>query len=1660
MHQRIKAVHDLLTGGAASVAPFVEAFLAEFDDRELASRNSAALANALSAHAELGAVRRRGEVLVSVHRPVSSDAGHSRAWLQTVTDDSPFLVDSICSAVRDVGFDVDLLMHPVLGVDRSADGAVARFHPSQGSRSGHVDRYESWVQIELGRVPTDAECTVLIAAVQVALADVAAAVGDWPQMQQRVHVIAGEVRFDTPALPGRQVDPDEAATFLEWLLLGHFTFLGAIDHELVNGNSLQPVAGSALGILRDNHHGTPRSDIIAPSGDWSARQVVLVTKTIAFSKVHRHANYDIVIVKRYAPANTGIAGLPSVPGGPAETAATLIGERRIVGLFTSEAVLTSPLDTPLLRGKVGSILSRSGLSPSSYSGKELRSILTTHPRDELFAATEDELSETVMGVLAIGERRRTRLFARFDRERGAWTCQVYLPRDRYNTDVRLRIQARLDHEFHSAGSTFTTQLSDSRLARLVFTLPSADPSIPNLITLEADVANMSRSWSDALGEALIETHDAETPLAERYKNAFPPAYTAETPIGQALDDIVWCERALTSSGVVVRVHANSSEDTTSADARLSVYSPERSIALADMLPVLSNLGLRVIDEKADEVEISDDLRRDRTIWIHDLGVCGKGLSAIDPSGPDAARLCEAVIQAWTGQVDNDGFNQLVTVAGLTSFQANVLRFYARHARQLGLSSTLEYVMAALMEHPSLARALAERFELMFDPDRGPGQQADTARCEADDARRADAATLSSAFSESLAEVPNLDHDRIFRMISAQIDASVRTNAYRAGTAALAVKFETRRIPGAPQPQPLFEIFVASPRVEGAHLRMGAVARGGLRWSDRPEDFRTEVLGLMKAQAVKNAVIVPAGAKGGFVVRNLPASTDRSALQAEGIACYQIFIGALLDLTDNLIGGATIAPTRVVRWDGDDPYLVVAADKGTATFSDIANQISLERGHWLGDAFASGGSVGYDHKAMGITARGAWESVKRHFLRLGTDITAPGTDAFTVIGVGDMSGDVFGNGVILSDRIRLIAAFDHRHIFIDPDPDPASSFQERVRLFGLARSSWEDYNPALISAGGGVWPRTAKSIRVSPQAATVLGLTTDGIGGTSGAAGTAAAHEPAQTIDMAPTELLRAILRAPAALLWNGGIGTYVKASTETHAQVGDKANDTIRADATELRVNIVGEGGNLGVTQRGRVEFAGRLRHEPVNQIGWINTDAIDNSAGVDTSDHEVNLKILLDPLVRSGRIDEDGRNRLLASVTDEVAALVLADNIDQNRLLGNLLTESPGMIDLHARYVTHLEETGRIDRALEALPSVDGFAARKAAGAGLTIPELAVLVAQTKLAITEALASAQLADEPAFHSDLLGYFPNRIAHDFSDAVVTHPLRHEIVATVRANRLVNRNGVSFVYRMQSETHSEVADIVRAHMAATAILDIDSYWEGVISLDGKRPDAEVVQLLLEADRAVERTTRWLLRNRTLPLDVQAIVDTYGAAIVELSGLLDGLVSRGGLPGSDGEALLQRQARFAAAGLPETLARRGAQLELATSLLDVVVISESTGVSRNLAGEVLLGLDDSLLIGRLRRRILRLPRENEWDALARASLRDDLAGEHMALTRSVLSSSDAPGAEERISAWTAQRIQAIERHLAMVDDTESVDGSQLAALSVALRQLRTLSVQRIG
>jgi glutamate dehydrogenase len=1636
------------------IRPLVGRFLHGADPIELASRGPAAMADAIGAHQRLAQTRIVGTASVVVRIPGDADWVGTRAVVQVVTDDMPFLVDSAVLAIRRAGFDVELLMHPVLYADRDADGSLVNLGTQ---RSDAASIGESFLHFELDAVPSESQRSGLRALLVAALSDVRAAVADWEPLRARTLELATEVLNLTARSQSWTVDPGEVAELLTWMEDGHFTLLGAIDHVVAgDSGSLVEVPGSALGILRAHSDGTPIDQIIAPSAAWNPLDVALITKTNSTSTIHRLGHYDIVVIKSY---DRSAAASPETLGASGVPALVPIGERRLVGMFTSDTYLKSPLDIPLLRTKVTTILERSGLAPTGHSGKELKSILVSHPRDELFATSVDELERTVQGIATLGERKRVKAFLRRDSERGVWSCLVYLPRDRYNTEVRQRVQQRLEHLVGGTSSTYNTALTDSRLARILFTIPSAVAELDQseVAGLDAALTDATRSWSDQLADGLrsasfVSTHtntiatatnsseragadslqpsiDPSIPsdqsglwlsssrLLERYVEAFPAAYTAETPISQALDDVASIERTLASNHLVVRVHNNTDEDVETAQARLSLYSPDAALALADLLPVLANLGLRVIDEKAAEVTIDG-----RIVWIHDLGVSGPGTAAIDPQGDLATRLCSAIDAIWNGAVDNDGFNHLVTTAGLTHDEVAMLRLYARHARQLGLGFSLSYMETTLVEQHAIAALFARIVATKFDPDLALSMEQ----------RVAAVSELEASLAVLLDAIPSLDQDRILRCIATQIAASIRTNAYQANRSALCVKLEPRRIAEAPEPRPRFEIFVSSPKVEGIHLRMGAVARGGLRWSDRHEDFRTEVLGLMKAQGVKNSVIVPAGAKGGFVVRQPPVSNDRAAIQAEGIACYQTFIRSLLDVTDNLVDGQVVNPSRVIRHDPNDTYLVVAADKGTATFSDIANAISLERGFWLGDAFASGGSVGYDHKAMGITARGAWESVKRHFLRMGRNISADDAEPFSVVGIGDMSGDVFGNGMLLSNKIRLQIAFDHRHIFFDPTPDPALSFAERARLFALPRSSWDDYDKTLISTGGGVWPRTAKSITLPPEALAVLGI--------DAAVGSA----------FTPTEIIALALKAPVDLLWNGGIGTYVKASTETHAQAGDRASDVLRADANQLRCKIIGEGGNLGMTQRARIEFA-RLG-------GWVNTDAIDNSAGVDTSDHEVNLKILVDRAVASGALPLADRNVLLGALTDEVAGLVLADNIAQNRVLGTGLAEAPGMVELHGRYLDALEAAGRLDRRLEALPDAVELRARRVAGVGLTIPELSVLMAHTKLWITDQLLEESIGSDASLINHLHDYFPDAVVARLPAQVDEHPLRAEIIATVLANHVVNRNGSTFVFRLVDETHASVSDVVRAHLAATDLLSVDTYWSSVCSLDGVLADAHQNELLLEADRAVERAARWLLRNRPLPLDHIAAGNAFRSTIASLGAVLDTLSNAVGsdlLPGSDAETLRNRLARFASLGVSPELARQAAYFEFITSLLDIAELSTKSARPLDVVASVYLTLDDQLRIGEIRRRILALPRDDRWDALARASMRDDLAAEHLALTSAALQTPTAPAAPtDPTTTWITTHAPAITRHLALVTETAQTTTNPLASLSVVLRQLRTL------
>ena len=1446
-----------MTTVTPDVPSLLDCYYRHVPAEDLAGRGLDEVRAAALSHRELARSRAPGAALVRVATP----DGTAHSVVEVVTDDMPFLVDSLSAAITGQDRALRLVVHPQLLVRRDDAGELQGVlgctedpvHP-EGALP------ESWIRFEIDLETDPAAHEQLAEDLRRVLGDVRAAVEDWPLMQAAARACAD--RCGTGA--------EDVRELLEWLADHHFTFLASARYDLAGG-TLVPVPDSRLGLLREGR--TIGAALAREVGERGPQgPPLVVTKSGLRSPVHRPAYLDDLGVVLH------------------DEAGAVVGEQRFVGLFASVAYTESVHRVPVVRRKVAQVLALSGYAENSHSGRDLVTILETFPRDELFQTGVEDLLSIVTSVLRLRERRQLRLFLRRDSYGRYMSALVYLPRDRYTTQVRLVMADVLRRAFGVQEVDYTARVTESVLARLHFVV-RGDPgqTLPDVDVreLEGRLAAAARSWDDDLAEAALTTFAPQeaAALLRVYGEAFPEAYKEDFPAVEGLRDALRLAALVPGGPLATAMYAGEGE---APDRRRLKIFRDGPLSLSQLLPVLQSLGVEVLDERPYELVCGDGRRR----WVYDVGLRYRAGAGAVPEGADEL-FTDAFAAVWSGQAEDDGFNALVTRGRLGWRQVVVLRAYARYLRQATATYSSEYVQDVLATHVGIAGLLVRLFEAQFDPS-APSE-----------GREERAAALAAEVTAALDDVASLDHDRILRALLALVQATVRTTHHQVGPDGgpqpyLALKLDPSRVPDLPAPRPLHEIFVYSPRFEGVHLRFGAVARGGLRWSDRRDDFRTEVLGLVKAQAVKNAVIVPNGAKGGFVGKRLPdPAVDRDAWLAEGQACYRAFISALLDLTDDRVGGAVVPPRDLVRRDGDDPYLVVAADKGTATFSDLANAVALERGFWLGDAFASGGSKGYDHKAMGITARGAWESVKRHFRELGVDVQR---EPVTVVGVGDMSGDVFGNGMLLSRSLRLVAAFDHRHVFLDPDPDPEVSWAERARLFALPRSSWADYDPALISPGGGVHPRSAKSVEITPQVRAVLGL-------------------PDDVVRLTPAALMRAVLLAPADLFWNGGIGTYVKASTETSAQVGDKANDAIRVDGRELRVRVVGEGGNLGLTQLGRIEYglAG----------GHLNTDAIDNSAGVDTSDHEVNFKILLSAVVRDGELDEPARNALLARMTDDVAAHVLAHNEGQNLALGIERAEGASMLPVHARFMSALEGRGELDRALEFLPSRTVVEQRLAAGQGLASSELSVLLAYAKTSLKAQLLDSALPEDPWSERALRGYFPAALAERFADRLAGHPLRREIIVTAVVNDLVDHGGTTYAFRAAEETGATPADVVRAYTVAREVFALEDLWAEVRTLDGQVPTSAQTAVHLEGRRLLDRCTRWLLQSRRTRLDVVGEVAHFGAALAELTPRIPEL-----LHGVERERLHRRAGDLAAQGLPAPLALRTAALLDAFSLLDVV------------------------------------------------------------------------------------------------------------------------------
>ncbi|MEO5630242.1 MAG: NAD-glutamate dehydrogenase domain-containing protein, partial [Thermomonas sp.] len=1588
---------------------FANVFYRRMDGDEFAQHGPDGWAALAADMLQFARVRKPGKPVVRLFNANLKEHGWEspHTIVQVVNDDMPFLVDSVTMALAEQGIGVHVLGHPVIPIQRDKAGKLTEVG------SGVA---ESFMHLEIDRQAQDA-MPLIKARLEDVLADVYSIVADWEPMHAKMLEVADQI-IERP-MPVSEDGRREAQEFLRWAANEHFTYLGYREYKVTtvtgkDGKEEVLVADidTGLGLLRGKDAGKPRklkslaAHYMPQSGSVDA---LILTKTNSRATVHRPGYMDYIGVLSF-----------DAKGKP-------VAEQRFLGLYTSSAYLRRPWDIPVVRDRHQYVMQRSGLNPSSHSGKALRHILETLPRDELFQSSEEDLFRTGMGILGLQERVRSKLFLRRDRYGRYFSALVYIPRDRMNTQVRHRIEDMLKLALNGDQVDSNVQIGESPLAQIhMIVRPKNNDAVDvDLPALEQKLALIVRDWRDELREQLVERHGEETglKLAERYGRALPAGYIEEVSPGVAATDVD-CLAALSGPDDLRLSLYHSHRE--GAGLRFKLYRQLDDIPLSDALPMMENMGLRVISEHPYRVETSEGVS-----YIQDFEVVSLQ-DKLDVSAIDG-NFEEAFARTWRGSAENDGFNRLVLAAGLSWRQVAMLRSYYKYLLQVGVPFSQVYVETTLTRYPLLVCLLVELFEARFDPATGSESKAEIRRgmgsfeaqlhalAGEDPATRAALKQVIDARSGSrerqveatraallglMDRVSSLDEDRILRSFIGVIDATLRTSYYIEREGGLrkdggpadyvSYKLDSSLVPDLPKPRPYREIWVCGPRVEGIHLRFGPVARGGLRWSDRREDFRTEVLGLVKAQMVKNTVIVPVGSKGGFFCKQLPdPAVNRDAWFNEGVACYKRFINGLLDITDNLVDGKVAPPAGVVRHDMDDPYLVVAADKGTATFSDIANGIAQAHGYWLDDAFASGGSVGYDHKGMAITARGAWESVKRHFRAMGRDSQK---EDFSCVGIGDMSGDVFGNGMLLSKHIRLLAAFDHRHIVIDPDPDAALSYKERARMFKLPRSSWEDYDARLISAGGGIYPRSAKSVPLSTQAKAALGIESD-------------------VVAMSPPELLNAILRAPVDLLWNGGIGTYVKSSREDNDDVGDRANNGLRVDGNQLRCKVVGEGGNLGMTQLGRIEAA---QHGVL-----LNTDFIDNSAGVDTSDHEVNIKILLNGEVQRNKLTLPARNKLLASMTNEVAGLVLNDNYRQNQAISLMERMSVPRLGSKQHFIRTLEAQGLLDRQIEFLPTDAELADRKSRGLGLTRPELAVLLSYSKLVAYQQLLDSDIPEDPYLSKELERYFPQPLQASYAKGMQQHRLKREIIATAVTNSTINRMGATFLLRMQEDTGRSPGEVAKAFTITRETLDARELWAQIDALDGKV--AESVQIdALQVIWQLQRTfTRWLLsRPGTIP-DITTAVARYH------DGFRDIRAGENILPAPQRPAYEASMRDWRAHGVPTALAGQLAALPYLEPCADIIEVARQRKLKPVDVAKVHFRIGDALNLPWLVEQIDRLPVEGRWHAVARGVLREELATQQRALVQQVLAHTGA-SADAKVRSWLERDDPALRFTLSMLNE----------------------------
>ncbi|MBT8082042.1 MAG: NAD-glutamate dehydrogenase [Gammaproteobacteria bacterium] len=1570
------------------VKRYLKQYFANVPYEDLAGRSEEIMARIALEHLEFGAVRRHGQALLRIYNTTEKTHGYASAFtfVEMVNDDMPFLVDSVATAINRRGLAVHITVHPIVSVRRDGKGKLTGI-------TGHDDDKairESYIRFAITRESDDQEIRKLRRDINKVLSDVRVAVRDWGKMRATMR--------DTRAMlenGPKGADPllrTESQALLDWMVDEHFTFLGYREYRIVRKGKrtfLEAIPDTGLGVLshKSSLHKpvelTTAMQRLQRSRDW-----LVLTKANSRSTVHRSAFLDYVGVKIY------------------DDKGNVTGERRFIGLLTSIAYSESPTNIPFLRHKVQRIFKHAGVPESGHRGKALLHIIETYPREELFQSTVRDLTRTTVGILNLQDRQRVKLFLRRDAFARFFSCLVFVPREKYTTEVRHKIETLLTKAFNGTSVDSAVQISDSALARVHIVVRTPDGKRPriSIATIEERLAELVVTWSDRLRAELVDRFgpDGGEAYFKSYGRVFPAGYEEDTPPRAACSDIATIDDML-REGTERSVDLYEAENLEPGDMRFIVYSLDNPIALSDALPVLEAMGTQVYTEHPYEATLDTG----RTIWIQDFHLRHESDQQIDVEAV-ADRFEECFMAVLAGTAENDGLNRLVVGAELNWREITLLRCYAKHILQLGLPFSQSYMEDVLVAHADLTRNLVRQFENQFDPDVPQTR------------RRKERREILKKVEAGLRRARNVDEDRILNAFAGGIEATLRSNFFLGEDGQpknyISIKLDPGKLPEVPLPRPAYEVFVYSPEVEGVHLRNGEIARGGLRWSDRREDFRTEILGLMKAQVVKNTVIVPTGAKGGFFPKRAPAD-DRDAILANGIHCYKMFIRGLLDLTDNVIDGEVVTPERIVCRDGDDPYLVVAADKGTASFSDIANGLAAEYGFWLDDAFASGGSAGYDHKEMGITARGAWEAVKRHFHEMGVNTQ---TDPFTVAGIGDMSGDVFGNGMLLSKKIRLVAAFNHRRIFLDPDPDMAASYKERRRLFRMPGSTWDDYDDSLISKGGGVFSRQARTIRLSPEARKLLDI--------------------ADTT-VQPNELIRAILKMSVDLFWHGGIGTYVKASAEGHADVGDRSNDGLRVDADELRCKVIGEGANLGLTQRARVEYA--------LLGGRINTDFIDNSGGVDSSDREVNIKILLSDVAKQRNMTRKRRDKLLASMTDDVANLVLRNNYLQTQAISMSEMPSADRLDEQARLIASLERAGELDRALEFLPDESEIEDRRNRNQGLTRPELAVVLSYAKINLYNGLIESGETLEDFLEIDPQRYFPDVLRRRYVDLIPYHRLSREILATLIANDIVNRMGPAFVQRTQADTGASIMTIARAYETARIICGARPLFKEIEDLDHVIPAQSQMLMMFEISRMLRHACFWLIEHYGEKLDIVKTVARLKDGMNRVYTRSHTYVSR-----ASNARMQKAKAEWMAIGVPEKLAHSVALLILTRPALDIVDVAATRRRDVIDSARLYARFNDELGIWWLHNSAEDLKVSGRWQAQARSNLRDEIYRLRRSLALHLIKPRSTRDTREIADRWLARHAAGVANYKATIEEMKLRGNVDFATLSVAAQELKRL------